>query len=365
MLLPADPKAEFLAHAPEIRAAIERVLLSGHYILGPEVEAFEMEFSRYLGVDHSVGVANGTEAIELALRAAGVAPGDRVVTVANTVTATISAIEQMGARPVFVEIDPDTMVMSSAALERVLSAGQPVKAVIPVHLYGHPADMPAIMALSQAAGAAVIEDCAQAHGAMVAGRKAGAWGDFSTFSFYPTKNLGAMGDGGAVCTASAEAAERVRRLRQYGWRQRYIAESPGRNSRLDELQAAILRVKLPLLDVGNARRRHLAAAYDERLAGLPLATPFIAKGIEPVYHQYVIRTAQREALRAALLPQGIQCGVLYPVPIHRQPAYVNPTLVLPETERACAEVLCLPCHPGITLDDVETVSRAIRAFFQR
>lgn len=364
MLLPADPKAEFLSLAPEIRSAIERVLLSGHYILGPEVDAFEAEFSRYLGTGHTLGVANGTEAIELALRACGVGLGDRVATVANTVTATVSAIEQIGARPVLVEIDPATMVMSASALKRALS-GEPIKAVIPVHLYGHPADMPAIMALCRAAGVMVIEDCAQSHGAWVGGLRAGTWGDYAAFSFYPTKNLGALGDGGAVCTASSEGADRVRRLRQYGWRQRYIAESPGRNSRLDEMQAAILRVKLPLLDALNQRRRQLAAAYNDQLAGLPLACPFTAPGVEPVYHQYVIRTPQRDALRAALLTQGIQCGVLYPVPVHRQPAYADATLALPETERACAEVLCLPCHPGITLSDVETVAKAIRAFFAR
>lgn len=364
MLLPADPKAEFLSFAPEIRAAIERVLLSGHYILGPEVEAFESEFSRYLGIGHTIGVANGTEAIELALRAAGIGRGDRVATVANTVTATVSAIEQIGAVPVWVEIDPATMVMSAAALERVLKAS-PVKAVVPVHLYGQPADMPAISALCRAAGVVVIEDCAQSHGALIGGRRAGTWGDYAAFSFYPTKNLGALGDGGAVCTASAEGADRVRRLRQYGWRQRYIAESPGRNSRLDELQAAILRVKLPALDALNDRRRQLAAAYRPLLASLPLILPATADGVEPVYHQFAIRTPRRDALREALLPQGITCGVLYPVPVHRQPAYLDPACLLPETERACAEVLCLPCHPGISLANVETVAQAIRAFFAR
>jgi aminotransferase EvaB len=364
MLLPADPKAEFLSFAPQIRAAIERVLTSGHYILGPEVEAFESEFSRYLGGGQVIGVANGTEAIELALRAAGVGPGDRVATVANTVTATVSAIEQIGARPVFVEIDPATLVMSLPALQAVL-ARTVVKAVIPVHLYGHPADMPGIMALCRAAGVVVIEDCAQSHGARVGGRHAGTWGDYAAFSFYPTKNLGALGDGGAVVASQPEGAERIRRFRQYGWRQRYIAESPGRNSRLDELQAAILRVKLPSLDVLNTQRRVLAAAYQDRLSGLPVLLPATAEGVEPVYHQYVIRTDRRDALREALLPQGITCGVLYPVPIHRQPAYADPALSLPESERACAEVLCLPCHPGITLADVETVARAIRAFFVR
>lgn len=364
MLLTADPKADYLAHASAIRAAIDRVLASGQYILGPEVAAFEEEFAAYQGGGHTLGVANGTEAIELALRAAGVQAGDRVATVANTVTATVSAIEQIGARPVFVEIDPATMTMDPAALAAVLAAqAGAVKAVVPVHLYGHPADMARIAAQARDHGARVIEDCAQAHGARVGGIRAGCWGDLAAFSFYPTKNLGALGDGGAVFTRDSELAERVRRLRQYGWRERYVAESPGRNSRLDEIQAAVLRVKLPQLDAGNLRRRALAARYFERLAGLPLRLPRPAADAEPVYHQFVVRTPRREALRAALQPRGIQCGVLYPVPVHRQPAYADTALTLPETERACAEVLCLPCHPALAPEDADRVAAAVAAFF--
>lgn len=362
MLLPADPKSEFLAHATAIRNAIDRVLASGHYILGPEVAAFESEFASYLGGGYVVGVANGTEALELALRAAGVRPGDAVATVGNTVTATVSAIEQLGARPVLVEIDPATMVMDPVALRHVLSS-QVVKAVVPVHLYGHPAPMAEILRVARSAEAAVVEDCAQCHGARLDGRRAGTWADFSAFSFYPTKNLGALGDGGAVWSARSEGAERIRQLRQYGWRQRYVAESAGRNSRLDEIQAAILRVKLPGLDHGNERRRGIAAAYDRRLANLPLRLPATAAGAEPVYHQYAVRTPRREELKSALAAAGIQCGVLYPVPIHRQPAYHDAAISLPETERSCAEVLCLPCHPGLTDGDVETVAQAVRTFF--
>ena len=214
MLLTADPKAGYIAHADEIRAAIDRVLASGHYILGPEVVAFEAEFAAYQGAGHMIGVANGTEALELALRALRVGAGDRVATVANTVTATVSAIEQAGARPVFVEIDPTTMTMSAAALEAVLSREEgAVKAVIPVHLYGQPADMPAILAVAAKHGAKVIEDCAQAHGAAIGGRTVGTWGDAAACSFYPTKNLGALGDGGAVFTTNALLAERVRMQR--------------------------------------------------------------------------------------------------------------------------------------------------------
>jgi len=363
MLITADPKAEYLAHAPAIRAAVERVLASGTYILGPEVASFEDEFSAYQGGGYTAGVANGTEAIELALRAAGIGPGDRVATVANTVTATVSAIQQIGARPVFVDVDGHTMVMSVPALaEQFAREGEALKAVVPVHLYGQPAAMPGIMELARRHGARVIEDCAQAHGALVGGRRAGAWGDAAAFSFYPTKNLGAIGDGGAVFTRDASLVEQVKFLRQYGWRTRYVAEIAGRNSRLDEMQAAILRVKLPHLEAGNERRRAIAARYTSQLAGLPLRLPVgVSSTATPVFHQYTVRTPQRDALQAALRARDIHCGVLYPVPVHRQPAYAVPGLSLPNTEQACAEVLCLPCHPAVSDDDVDCVTSAIRA----
>ncbi len=359
-LLTADPQAGFRAHADEIRAAIDRVLAGGHYILGPEVEAFEREFAAFHGAGEAVGVANGTDALELALRAVGVGAGDTVATVANTVTATVSAIEQIGARPVFVEIEPDTMLMSPDALAAVLGAvpGR-VKAVVPVHLYGQPAAMPAIVELAHRHGAKVVEDCAQSHGAAVAGRPAGRWGDAAAYSFYPTKNLGALGDGGAVFTHDAAVAERVRRLRQYGWRQRYVSEIPGRNSRLDELQAAVLRVKLRHLEAENAVRRSRAARYLAGLASAPLRLPAVAPAAAPVWHQFVVRTARRDALREHLAAQGIQCGVLYPVPVHHQPAYADPAARLPATERACAEVLCLPVHPAVTDPDVDRVCAEI------
>lgn len=359
MLLPADPKANYTAHAEEIRTAIDRVLQSGLYILGPEVEAFEKEFSSYQGGSHTVGVANGTEAIELALRALGVKAGDAVATVANTVTATVSAIEQIGAKPVFVEIAPETMTMSPAALGEVLKAHREIKAVVVVHLYGQPADMEAILRIARASAVWVVEDCAQAHGAVVGGRKVGMWGDAAAFSFYPTKNLGAMGDGGATMVHDATLADRVRQLRQYGWKERYVSEIPGRNSRLDELQAAILRVKLKYLEQENDMRRELARRYLERLRGSPLVLPLYREGELPVFHQFVVRTPKREQLRSFLLERGIGCGVLYPVPVHRQPSFAQPRLSLPATERACAEVLCLPCHPGLGVTDVDRVSDEI------
>lgn len=356
LLLTADPKAGYLAHAHEIRAAIDRVLAGGQYILGPEVEAFEREFAQYHGGGHAVGVANGTEALEIALRAVGVGPDDIVITVANTVSATVSAIQQIGARPHFVEIDPETMLMSPAALAAALKARPgSVKAVVPVHLYGHAADLPAIVGLARQHGAKVVEDCAQSHGAAIGGRKTGTWGDAAAFSFYPTKNLGALGDGGAVLTGDEATAEQVRLLRQYGWRERYLSEISGRNSRLDEVQAAILRVKLRHLDTENAVRATLAKRYLERLAETHLKLPVIRPNSVPVWHQFTVRTPRRDDLREHLASEGVLCGILYPTPVHRQPAYAEPGLTLAHTERACAEVLCLPVHPAVQIEDVDHV----------
>ncbi|MEO6003636.1 MAG: DegT/DnrJ/EryC1/StrS family aminotransferase [Opitutus sp.] len=356
VLLTADPKAGFLAHAHEIRAAIDRVLTSGHYILGPEVDAFEREFALYHAAGEVIGVANGTEALELALRAVGVAQGDGVITVANTVSATVSAIQQIGAKPILVEIDPDTMLMSVPAVAAALNraAGQ-IKAIVPVHLYGQPADVPRMVELARAHGAKVVEDCAQSQGAMIGGRKAGTWGDAAAYSFYPTKNLGALGDGGAVFTTQRSIAQQVRLLRQYGWSQRYVSDVPGRNSRLDEVQAAVLRVKLRHLDAENGVRCNLAERYLNRLANAGLRLPVVAQGTAPVWHQFTVRTERRDSLRDHLAAQGIMCGILYPTPIHHQPAYAQPELKLKITEQACAEVVCLPVHPGITGDDVDRI----------
>ena len=364
-ILPADPKATYLAAQADIDAAIKRVLQSGLYILGPEVEAFEKEYSAWLGVAGTVGVANGTEAIELALRAAGIGPGDKVVTVANTLSATISAIAATGARVSFVEIDPATMLLDVAALDTMLATlrDPKIKAVVPVHLYGQAVDMPRLMEVAVRHNLVVVEDCAQAHGATVGGRQAGTWGQLAAFSFYPTKNLGALGDGGAVCGSDPVLLEKARALRQYGWRKRYISETTGRNSRLDELQAAILRARLPRLAAENARRSALAAQYLAGLKGLPLALPVTAAERTHCWHQFVVRTPRREELRVQLEKKDIICGVLYPVAIHRQPAYHDATVSLPHSEQACAEVLSLPLHPGLSDEDVARVIREVRAFF--
>jgi aminotransferase EvaB len=364
-ILPADPKAGYLAAQTEIDAAVLRVLKSGQYILGPELEAFEKEFAAWLGTTAAVGVANGTDAIELALQAAGIGPGDKVVTVANTVTATVSAIGATGAKPVFVDVEPATMLMDLAALETMLTEVRDpkIKAVVPVHLYGQAVDMPRLMELAARHNLVVIEDCAQAHGATVGGKKAGTWGQLASFSFYPTKNLGAFGDAGAVAGNSPELLEQVRLLRQYGWRKRYVSDSPGRNSRLDEIQAAILRVKLIRLKPENRQRDHLAQQYLAGLKDTPLKLPVVAEGRTHCWHQFVVRTPRRDDLRAHLEKANILCGVLYPVPIHRQPAYHDAALSLPQTEQACAEVLSLPLHPGLTSEDVTRVVREVAEFF--
>lgn len=362
----ADPKAGYLAAKAEIDAAIDRVLQGGHYILGPEVEAFEKEFAAWLGTDGVVGVANGTDAIELALHAAGIGAGDKVVTVANTVTATVAAIAATGAKPVFIDIEPDTMLMDVGGLERLLMEirDPKVKAVVPVHLYGQAVDLPRIMALATAHNLVVVEDCAQAHGATLGGQAAGTFGQLACFSFYPTKNLGALGDGGAVAGRDGLLLEKVRLLRQYGWRKRYVSDTSGRNSRLDEIQAAILRVKLARLDADNRRRAELAAAYLAGLKNTALRLPGVAEGRTHCWHQFVVRTPRRDDLKAHLEKSGILCGVLYPVPVHRQPAYHDATLALPHTEQACAEVLSLPLHPGLSDDAVARVVDEVKGFFR-
>ena len=364
-ILSADPKAGYLAAQSEIDAAVARVLRSGQYILGPELEAFEQEFAAWLGTAGAVGVANGTDALELALHALGLGPGDKVVTVANTASATAAAIGATGARPVFADIEPATMLLDVAALETMLTElrDPKIKAVVPVHLYGQAVDMPRLMALAARHNLVVVEDCAQAHGAAIGERRAGTWGQLAAFSFYPTKNLGAFGDAGAVAGSDPLLLEKVRLLRQYGWRKRYISDAPGRNSRLDEIQAAILRVKLIRLRAENRQRDHLARQYLAGLQATPLRLPVVRDGRTHCWHQFAVRTPRREELRAHLEKLHILCGILYPVPIHRQPAYHDAALSLPHTEQACAEVLSLPLHPGLTSEDVARVIREVAAFF--
>ncbi len=363
----ANPGAGYRALKPEIDAAVARALASGWYILGQEGRAFEAEFAQFLDAEAAVGCANGTDALALALRGLGIGAGASVVTVSHTAVATVAAIEMAGATPLLLDIDPVHYTLDPAELAQVLQhppAGlPPIRAVIAVHLYGQAADLDAILPLCREHGVALIEDCAQAHGATLHGRRLGTIGDVGTFSLYPTKNLGALGDGGVLATNDPELAARIAALRQYGWRTHYISDEIGVNSRLDEIQAAILRAKLPHLDAQNARRGRIAAAYDAALAGI--APPARRQGASHVFHQYVLRVANRPAIQARLREAGIGTGIHYPVPVHLQPAYQNRVALGPAgcqaSETAAAEVLSLPMYPELTDAEVEQVCAALRS----
>ncbi|MEI7445059.1 MAG: DegT/DnrJ/EryC1/StrS family aminotransferase [Burkholderiales bacterium] len=357
-----DPRAGYLEQRDAIDAAIARVMAAGAYVLGPDVDAFETAFARYLGIGHAVGVANGTDAIALALRALGVAPGDRVATVSHTAVPTVAAIAMTGAVPVWVDVDPIRRTMDPAGLEAALR-GPRVAAIVVVHLYGQPADLDAIGALARRHGTPIVEDCAQAHGARWRGRQVGTVGDVAAFSFYPTKNLGAFGDGGLAATDDAALAARLRALRQYGWDAARISGEAGVNSRLHALQAAILGVRLPRLDDDNARRIALADGYDALLADLPLERPRRFADSAPVFHQYAIEVDARDALRDALAARGVATGVHYPVPAHLQPAFRDlprPPGGLPVTERLASTVLSLPMYPQLGEARMRRVAAAVR-----
>jgi dTDP-4-amino-4,6-dideoxygalactose transaminase len=365
LLVPADPKASYLAHKDEIDEAIHRVLDSGWYILGQEVTGFEKEFAAYIGVGNAIGVASGTDALELALRSCGIGPGDGVITVSHTAVATVAAVELAGAIPILVDIDPCTYTMDPNRLEDTIKqqgAGR-LKAIIPVHLYGHPADMAAIMDIAGRHGLSVIEDCAQSHGAAIGDRKTGTWGHLSAFSFYPTKNLGALGDGGAVVTNDPALAERLRQLREYGFRERYVSHLSGMNTRLDELQAAILRVKLQYLRTENARRLQIARIYGASLSGTTLVLPQLHAKVDHVFHLYVVRSTHRDGLKAFLKENSVGTSIHYPVPVHLQPAYHARAVIgrggLEHTEQVCREILSLPMYPQMTDEQVQRISHLI------
>lgn len=356
-----DLKRQYAALKPELDEAAARVMASGWFILGPEVAAFEREFAAWLGLQQVVGVGSGTEAIHLALCALGVGPGAEVITVPNTAVATVAAIEMAGAQPVLVDVLPDSMVMDPAGLEKAITPR--TRAVIPVHLFGQAADLDPILDLARKHDLYVLEDCAQAHGATYRGRKVGTYGHIAAFSFYPTKNLGAYGDGGAVATNDPALAERVRLLQQYGWRTRYESEIKGVNSRLDEMQAAILRVKLRHLDEWNEARRERAGLYTELLGSLVTPPREMAYG-KPVYHLYVVQTPRREALIEHLKARGIGTAIQYPTAIHRQAAYqsLGAEGAFPVAERLAREIVSLPLYPELPLDDVRSVAEAVREF---
>ena len=362
MIFCGNPEAAYRAHRTEIDEAMRRVFDSGRYILGKEVSEFEAAFADYLSTKHAVGVGSGTDALRLALRACGIGRGDEVITVSHTASATVAAIVMSGATPVFVDIQPDYYTLDPSKLPAALTNN--TKAIIPVHLYGQAADIDSILLFAKQHNLRVIEDCAQSTGADHAGRKTGSLGDIGCFSFYPTKNLGAYGDGGMVVTRDAALAERLRGMRQTGW-DKNISREVGVNSRLDELQAAILHTKLPHLDADNAKRIAIAARYDQELAETGLTRP--ARGTDNlhVFHLYVVRSSRQKALMAHLRSQGIDALAHYPIPVHLHPAYKSyapESGALAETERAATEVVSLPMYPELTAEEQTAVIKAVRDF---
>ena len=356
-----DLAAQYRSIKPEIDAAVVRVFESGRYVLGEEVAAFEREFAEFCGAAHAVAVNSGTSALQLALIAAGVGPGDEVVTVPFTFVATAAVIDYVGAVPVFVDIEPRTFTMNPAAIEDAIT--DRTRAVIPVHVFGQCADMDPIRAVAARHGLAVIEDAAQAHGARYRGLRAGIVGDFGCFSFYPTKNLGAAGEGGIVVTDDERGAEQIRALRNWGERAKYEHAVRAFNMRMDALQAAVLRVKLRHLDEWTNRRRRIAQRYDEALDGIGLQLPREMEYARHVYHLYTVRVRERDGLQKLLAADGIATGVHYPIPIHLQPAWADlgyAAGAFPEAERAAGDVLSLPLYPEMTDEQVETVVSSVR-----
>jgi dTDP-4-amino-4,6-dideoxygalactose transaminase len=365
MILCGNPLAQYQAHKAEIDAAVAKVMEKGWYVIGEEVKAFEAEFSAFTETAYGVGVGSGTEALHLAIAACGIGPGDEVITVSHTAVATVAAIELTGAKPVMVDIENGYYTIDPGKISAAITSR--TKAIVPVHIYGQPADLDSIMKIAKARGLRVIEDCAQAHGARYKGKRVGSPGDIGCFSFYPTKNLGAIGDGGIIVTNDPKLAEKARLLREYGWAERYVSHITGWNSRLDELQAAILRVKLKYLDQDNRQRAELAKIYDQELRGLPLRLPAVRDEVTHVYHLFVIRTAERDQLLAYLKANGVGALVHYPLPVHLQPAYKNRLAKpgdLPETEKAAAEILSLPLYPELTREDIDLICDLIKKYFK-
>lgn len=359
-----DLKSQSADLRNEIRSAMDQVLADSNFILGKPVADFEVAFAAYCECRYSIGVASGLDALKLILRAMGIGPGDEVITVSHTFIATALAISSVGATPVLVEVDPVTYTMDTTMLEAAITVR--TKAVMPVHLYGQTADMEPILEIARRRQLRVIEDACQSHGARCNGRRAGSLGDAAAFSFYPGKNLGAYGDGGAVTTSDALLAERIRTLRNYGSTKKYYHDELGENSRLDTLQAAVLAVKLNGLDQGNTARRAAAALYTEQLLGIgDIVTPAVRQGSEHVFHLYVVQTSRRDDLQKYLLEQGVECLIHYPVPVHLQKAYASKGWKrgdYPLTEKLAGRILSLPIFPGISAGQIEYVCNSIRAF---
>jgi dTDP-4-amino-4,6-dideoxygalactose transaminase len=361
----ADLNLQRDALSEEIHEALARVINSGWFILGPEVEAFEQEFAAFVETQQAVGVASGTDSLRLSLLALGIEAGDEVITSPLTATFTALAISQVGARPVFADVDPETLNLSASSVEQRLS--DRTKAIIPVHLYGNPCELLALKDLARGKGLHLVEDACQAHGAKLEGRPVGSWGVTGCFSFYPTKNLGALGDGGMIVTQQDDIADRLRCLRNGGQVSRYVHEEVGINSRLDEIQAAVLRAKLRRLPEWNRRRRTLAELYRKSLEGSPVRMIRVLESAEPVFHLFVVRVPDREQLQESLIAEGIQTLIHYPIPAHLQPAYAHLGQgegSCPVAEQAAKEIVSLPLYPELGVSDVERVAEAIRGYYR-
>ncbi len=357
-----DLTAQYHQIKPTIDEAIMRVVESSAFILGPDVKRFEEEFAAFCEAKAAVGVDSGTSALELALRAYDIGSGDEVITAANTFIATVLAISYVGAKPILVDVDPNTYNIDCDQLEKAIT--KRTKAIIPVHLYGQMADMDAILAIARKYNLIVIEDACQAHGARYNGKRAGSLGDAAAFSFYPSKNLGAYGDGGAVVTQDEKIAEKIRRLRNYGEKEKYYHEFIGYNRRLDTVQAAVLRIKLSLLDQWNESRRRHAVKYSQLLQGKPLTIPTVPSYAEPVWHLYVVQVENRDQIRRMLAEKGISCGIHYPVPIHLQEAYRELGYKkgdFPITEALAEKILSLPMYAELTDEQIAAVADELTA----
>ncbi len=359
----ANPRQQYLSHKKEIEDAIQQVLSGGRYILGEAVRNFERNFAAYLGVNHCIGVGNGTDAISIAIRSLGIGKGDEVITVSLTAVATVAAIEMAGAVPVLADINPNDRTIDPSCIISLIN--ERTKAILPVHLYGQPADMETIVSIAKKFQLHVIEDCAQAHGAAINGKKVGSFGDIACFSFYPTKNLGAIGDGGAIATNSEELARQVQYLREYGWKERYISEFPGVNSRLDELQAAILSVKLAHLEADNLKRMELARQYIQALDGCSFKLPLIKSNSTHAMHLFVIEHDNREVLKKYLEAEQIGTAIHYPQAVHQQPAYLGRlkgAADLPITEKIVPRLLSLPMYPELHTEQVARICQVLRGW---
>lgn len=357
-----DLRAQYQSLQPQVMTAIEKVLTHMQLFLGPQSQALEQEFAAYCGCDYGVGCASGTDALILALRACEIGPGHEVITVSNTFIATIEAIALVGATPVFVDIDPETYTMNWTQLEQALTPR--TRAILPVHLYGHPVAMQPLVAFAREHGLRIIEDASQAHGATYHGWRVGSLGDIGCFSLYYSKNLGAYGEAGICVTSDNKLAETMRMLRDHGSRVRYQHEMLGTNSRLDEMQAAILRVKLPHLEEWNAARQAHAQVYTEQLQGVVATVPIVRSGCAHVFYVYVVQVQEREQFRQALVQAGIATGIHYPIPVHLQPAcahYGYRRGSLPVTEAAAERIVSLPMYPELTAEQIQTVVDAVKS----